>query len=79
MLQIKIGVPQGPVLVPLHFIIYLSYISGVSSMFSPIIYATLTRILSAFNINNNNNEPVNSEINKISDWLKLNKHSLNAS
>ncbi len=50
----------------------------------PIIYAddsTLTSILNACNINNNNNnnancDNINSELNIISDWLKLNKLSL---
>ncbi len=49
-----------------------------ATCFTSIIYAidsTLTSILSAFNINknitnNNNSEQINSEINKISVWLK---------
>ncbi len=61
-------------------------ISFASKIFKPIIYVddpTLTSILSAFNINYNNNntnyDNIDSELNKISDWLRLNKLSLNAS
>ncbi len=70
MLYIKTGVPQGSVPDLLLFIIYMNDISAGSNMFNPIIYADdpiLTSILSAFNIhsdtNNNNSQPINSELN----------------
>ncbi len=61
-------------------------ISFASNIFKLVIYAddiTLYSIISAFHINCNNinnvSEKINSELNNISDWLKLNKLSLNAS
>ncbi len=58
----------------------MDYLSHASNMFKPIIYdSTLTSILSTFdtNSNNNNSDHINSELYKISDWLKLNIPSLN--
>ena len=84
-IAVTTGVPQGSILGPLLFIIYMNDIANATNKFHFTLHADDTSLLEplcTFSVELNGGSPslshaINTELNMIFEWLSLNKLSLN--
>ena len=74
---IKTGVPQGSILGPILFLLYINDIENSSKLLSFILFADDTTISCSNSCLRTLNNIMQTEINKVSEWLNVNKLSLN--
>ena len=76
-MKIMCGVPQGSILGPLLFILYINDIVKVSTVLNPVLFADDTSLFHAHTDFDTLIKEINEELQKVTTWVHTNKLSLN--
>ena len=73
----NVEIPQGSILGPILFLLYINDLSQISNIFSVILYADDTTLLANNPDYSTLMRSINNELDNIKEWLKANRLSLN--
>ena len=76
-MTIECGVPQGSILGPLLFLVYINDLATISTSMEMIMFADDSNFFATGENIEELTEKINLEINNITDWLQANRLSLN--
>jgi hypothetical protein len=74
---LKTGVPQGSIIGPILFLVYINDIEHSSKLLSFILFADDTNIFYSNSCLKSLNTIIQVEINKVAEWLNVDKLSVN--